>query len=436
MKFRSTSGSGSLVSAKEAIIQGLAPDGGLFMPEHIPQLPKVFLEGLESQSLPEIGVEVAKLFLSEDIEASALRALVEDTLAFPVPMVPLAEQIDILELFHGPTLAFKDFGGRFLGRLVAHFLRGSDREITVLVATSGDTGSAVAHGFYQVPGIEVVLLYPRGKVSPIQEQQLTTLGGNIRALEVDGTFDDCQRMVKQAFLDPIIAKKRTLTSANSINIGRLLPQSFYYFHARAQAAKAGRASLRDAMVFSVPSGNFGNLTAGLLARRMGLPIAKFVAATNANDVVVRYLETGVFSPAPSKQTVSNAMDVGNPSNFARLMDIFSSSRDEMAEELFGVAFTDEETTAKIARQFQASGYILDPHAAVGVLGLERYLATDPGAFGVVLGTAHPAKFMETVSKAIGQPLPLPPSLEATLAKKKQATAVPNDYEVIRELLCS
>ena len=287
-----------MVSGREAILQGLAPDGGLFMPEQIPTLPPKFFKELSERSLPEIGFAVAQPFLSDDIEEPALKSLVEETLSFPVPLVTLSDRQAILELFHGPTLAFKDFGGRFLGRLVAYFLRNSNREVTVLVATSGDTGSAVAHGFYQVPGIQVVLLYPRGKVSRIQEQQLTTLGGNIQALEVDGTFDDCQRMVKQAFVDPAITDKRSLTSANSINIGRLLPQSFYYFHARALASREGRASIDEPMVFSVPSGNFGNLTAGLFARRMGLPIAKFIAATNANDVVVRYLESGVYSPQP------------------------------------------------------------------------------------------------------------------------------------------
>lgn len=436
MKFRSTSGKGPQITGQEAILQGLAPDGGLFMPEQMPKLSPEFIASLPSRSLSEIGFEVARHFLSDDIEAAPLRALVEDTLSFPVPLASLSEHRAILELFHGPTLAFKDFGGRFLGRLVAHFLRNSDREVTVLVATSGDTGSAVAHGFYQVPGIDVVLLYPRGKVSPIQEQQLTTLGGNIRAIEIDGTFDDCQRMVKQAFLDPQIAAKRTLTSANSINIGRLLPQSFYYFHARAEAARMGLAALHDPVVFSVPSGNFGNLTAGLFARRMGLPVERFVAATNANDVVVRYLQTGQFTPGPSKQTLSNAMDVGNPSNFARLMELFDSSREKMAEVVFGAAVSDVETTAQIASTYRDLGYVLDPHAAVGLIGLERALHDDRTSLGIVLGTAHPAKFMETVSAAIGEAIPLPASLEETMRKTKSALAMENSYERLQEYLCS
>lgn len=436
MKYRSTSGKGSVVSGREAILQGLAPDGGLFMPEQIPTLPPKFFKELSERSLPEIGFAVAQPFLSDDIEAPTLRSLVEETLSFPVPLVTLSDRQAILELFHGPTLAFKDFGGRFLGRLVAYFLRNSNREVTVLVATSGDTGSAVAHGFYQVPGIQVVLLYPRGKVSRIQEQQLTTLGGNIQALEVDGTFDDCQRMVKQAFVDPAITDKRSLTSANSINIGRLLPQSFYYFHARALASREGRASIDEPMVFSVPSGNFGNLTAGLFARRMGLPIAKFIAATNANDVVVRYLESGDYSPQPSKHTVSNAMDVGNPSNFARLMDIFNGSNAAMREEIVGAAFNDTETIDQIKTTFEQSGYILDPHAAVGLLGLSNYLEHHPNQFGIVLGTAHPAKFMETVEQAIGQSVPLPAGLSDTMKKQKRATPISNEFSELRALLCS
>lgn len=363
--------------------------------------------------MQEIAFTVSQSFLGDDVSDETLTGIVARAIQFDAPVVALGDMVYALELFHGPTMAFKDFGARFMAGLLGYFAQRQDREITILVATSGDTGSAVANGFLKVPGTRVIVLYPEGKVSDIQEKQFTTLGNNITALEVDGTFDDCQRMVKEAFVDSDLRSKLFLTSANSINIARLIPQSFYYFHAYAQLK-----SLDQPVVFAVPSGNFGNLTGGLLANRMGLPVAQFVACTNVNDIVPEYLTSGSFSPRPSKQTISNAMDVGNPSNFSRLLDMFDQDRDLMAAVVTGKAFTDEQTRAAMWEVFERTGYIMDPHGAVGYLGLKEYLESHGQATGIFLETAHPGKFREVVEDTLNITLPLPPSLESFLVNEK------------------
>lgn len=451
MRFYSTNRNSPEVSLAEAVLRGLAEDGGLFMPQEIPVLPPEFFNALGRMSFPEISFEVGRALAGDEVPPEKLRAIVEEALDFPVPLVRLDERVAVLELFHGPTLAFKDFGARFMARLMSHFVRrgtrgklsGAGGEHIVLVATSGDTGGAVAHGFLGVPGIRVVVLYPSGQVSEVQEKQLTTLDGNVTAVEVAGSFDDCQRMVKQALADTGLRKHRRLTSANSINIARLLPQLFYYFYGLAQVvtgrSQAGRGAAGGArMVFSVPSGNFGNLTAGLLARRMGLPVSKFIAATNVNDVVPRYLESGVFAPLPSRPTISNAMDVGNPSNFVRLLELYGPSlkaREKMRREIWGSRQSDEETERAIARCWREHGYLLDPHTAVGWLGLESYASEQGARFqGIVLATAHPAKFAPVVERAAGTVVPMPSRIREALSKEKKAVPLPNDYEHLRSLL--
>jgi threonine synthase len=433
VEYYSTHGRSRHVSFQEAALSGLADDGGLFMPATIPALPAAFWRDCGALTFAEIAEEMAAPFLDGDIPRPALRATVRDALAFDAPLVELAPGLHILELFHGPTLAFKDFGARFMARIFAHLRAGATQELTVLVATSGDTGSAVAQGFHGVPGTRVVLLYPSGKVSHIQEQQLTTLGGNITALEVRGTFDDCQRMVKAAFRDPELQARLALTSANSINIARLIPQTFYYAYAFAR--------LRDKaapLVFAVPSGNFGNLTAGVLAQRMGMPCAGFVAATNANDVVPHYLASGRFTPRPSQQTRSSAMDVGDPSNFARLLALYDGDRACMAHDLHGDSASDKETLAAMRELYDRYGCVADPHTAVGYRGLTRYLSGvgDIGhqQQGIVLATAHPAKFGDTCREALGIEVELPASLRACLSTPKQAITIPAEDEALREFL--
>lgn len=413
MKFYSTNNKSLVAGLKDAVLQGLAPDNGLYMPEYIPRLPEEFFSSIGQRSLQEIAFTVSQSFLGDDVSDETLTGIVARAIQFDAPVVALGDMVYALELFHGPTMAFKDFGARFMAGLLGYFAQRQDREITILVATSGDTGSAVANGFLKVPGTRVIVLYPEGKVSDIQEKQFTTLGNNITALEVDGTFDDCQRMVKEAFVDSDLRSKLFLTSANSINIARLIPQSFYYFHAYAQLK-----SLDQPVVFAVPSGNFGNLTGGLLANRMGLPVAQFVACTNVNDIVPEYLTSGSFSPRPSKQTISNAMDVGNPSNFSRLLDMFDQDRDLMAAVVTGKAFTDEQTRAAMWEVFERTGYIMDPHGAVGYLGLKEYLESHGQATGIFLETAHPGKFREVVEDTLNITLPLPPSLESFLVNEK------------------
>lgn len=430
MKFYSTQNTSRFTSLKEAVLQGLAPDNGLYMPAQVPQLPPGFFEGIHEKTFTEIAVEVAGKFTGEEIPQPELQRIVQHTLQFDAPLVPIDEQISALELFHGPTMAFKDFGARFMSQLLGFFSAQVKREIVILVATSGDTGSAVANGFLGVKGIRVVVLYPSGKVSDIQEKQFTTLGQNITALEVDGTFDDCQRLVKQAFADQELRDAFFLTSANSINIARLIPQSFYYFYAYARRRRPAKP-----VVFSVPSGNFGNLTGGLLAKRMGLPVRQFIAATNVNDVVPVYLQTGNMHPRPSEQTMSNAMDVGNPSNFARLMDLYGHDRDAILKDITGYAFTDRETTEAMRQVWKQYEYIMDPHGAIGYLGLKKHLAEHKEEVNAIfLETAHPAKFKDVVEKAVHQTIPLPETLERFVAGKKQTIVTSNDYNDFKKTL--
>lgn len=428
MRFYSTNNKHSFVSLSEAVVQGLAPDNGLYMPESIPVLPKEFFDSLSSKSFRDIALAVAKNFVGNDIPDAELLRIVEHTVNFDAPIVEVEKDIYSLELFHGPTLAFKDFGARFMSQLLGYFASKQNREITILVATSGDTGSAVANGFLGVPNTRVVVLYPSGKVSEIQEKQFTTLGQNITAVEVDGTFDDCQRLVKQAFLDDDLKKQFFLTSANSINIARLIPQSFYYFHAYAQLSDKSKG-----VVFAVPSGNFGNLTGGILAKRMGLPISHFIAATNANDVVPEYLQTKIFAPRPSQSTISNAMDVGNPSNFARLMDVFNNDYDAISAEITGYAFSDVETQKAMIDVYKASNYVLDPHGAIGYLGLKEYQKKYQ-VTGVFLETAHPGKFKEVVEGTLKQEIRLPSALQKFLSGKKDTYKTGSGFSEFKKLL--
>lgn len=432
MKLYSTNRQCPAVSLREAVLRGLAGDGGLFMPTEIPRLAPGFFQEMGSLSFPEICLEVAESLLGNDVPRKALREIVEEAVNFEAPLVTLSEGVHVLELFHGPTLAFKDFGARFMARLLSYFVQDSGRELTVVVATSGDTGSAVAHGFLRVQGIRVVILYPRGRVSEVQEKQLATLGENIAALEVEGAFDDCQRLAKQALADPELSTRLFLTSGNSINIARLLPQTFYYFHACAQLSDRNTP-----LVISVPSGNFGNLTAGLMAKRMGLPVSRFIAATNVNDVVPEYLESGAFRPRASRQTLSNAMDVGNPSNFPRVLELCEHDLAEMRKDIWGRGYGDAETEHAIRSVFQSYGYFLDPHSAVGYLGLETYRqARDHTCTGVVLATAHPAKFSEVVERAAGRPVVMPERLAQCLGKQKCSVLLPNRFSELKNYLLS
>ena len=432
MKYRSTLHRSPEVSLRDAVLHGSAPDGGLYMPVEIPHLKEDFLERLSSLTLPEIALEVGALFAGDEIPTQVLRKIVSEAFDFPLPLVTLGERLHILELFHGPTLAFKDFGARFMARLMAYFVQESGKALTVIVATSGDTGSAVAQAFLSVPGIHVVILYPAGRVSTAQEKQLTTLGQNITALEVSGSFDDCQRLAKQALVDPVVTEKITLTSANSINIARLIPQSFYYFAAVAQLGRP-----ESLPVFSVPSGNFGNLTGGLLAKRMGLGVAQFIAPTNANDVVPEFLRSGKLIPRASRHTISNAMDVGNPSNFARIVDLYENDLQAIRHDILGCSFSDEQTLRVMHDVEQRHGYVLDPHTAVGVLGWQTFAKQNQNAAeGIVLATAHPAKFAETVARATGVRPEMPERLAAFLDRPKKSIPFPNRFSELQEFLLS
>jgi len=422
MKYYSTNKSVPEVSFEDAIVKGLPEDNGLFMPERIVPLPQSFIDGLKGSSLQEIGYEVASRFIEDEIPEADLRTIINDTLAFDIPAVPVEDDVYSLELFHGPTLAFKDVGARFLARCLSYFSSKKARKATILVATSGDTGSAVAHGFLGLENINVVILYPKGKVSDIQEKQLTTLGQNITAFEVDGTFDDCQALVKKSFLDKPVKDKFHLTSANSINMARLIPQSFYYFWAYAQVKDGNRP-----VYISVPSGNYGNLTAGLLAQKMGLPIDRFVASANANDIVPAFLTSGIFDPKASVQTISNAMDVGNPSNFARMMDLFGGDVNAFRDHISGYSYTDEETRACMQAVYAKQGYMLDPHGAVGYLGLKEYMKGKDGV-GVFFETAHPAKFGDVVEETIHTKIDIPARLQEYVDKTKVSIEINNSYE--------
>jgi threonine synthase len=430
MNYYSTNNVNTKVSLREAVVQGLAPDNGLYMPEQIPQLPKSFFESLPEKSFKDIAFEVAQNIIGNDLPEAELRRITEHTIQFDAPIIEIEENVFALELFHGPTLAFKDFGARFMSQLLGYFAGQQKKEITILVATSGDTGSAVANGFLGVPGTKVIVLYPSGKVSDIQEKQFTTLGQNITAIEIDGTFDDCQTLVKQAFLDKDLKQKFFLTSANSINISRLIPQSFYYFYAYAQLKDKSKP-----VVFSVPSGNFGNLTGGLLAKKMGLPVDRFIAATNANDIVPEYLQTKLFNPRSSKQTISNAMDVGNPSNFARLLDLFQQDHASISKSITGYAFTDSETQQVMVDVYKRKNYVMDPHGAVGYLGLKKYAADSKATVnGIFLETAHPGKFKDVVEKALGEQIKLPQPLEKFLSGKKQSHNLAKSFDGFKSFL--
>ena len=434
MQYYSTNKQTPPASLEEAVVKGLAPDKGLYMPEKIKRLPPAFFHNMGEMSLREISFIVAEAFFGEDVEADVLKNIVYDTLCFDIPLVRVHDSIYSLELFHGPTLAFKDVGARFMARLLGYFIeRKGNKEVNVLVATSGDTGSAVANGFLGVPGIHVYVLYPKGKVSEIQEKQFTTLGRNITALEIDGTFDDCQALVKSAFMDKDLNKMMNLTSANSINVARFLPQSFYYFNAYAQLDKIGKA---DQLVVSVPSGNFGNITAGLFAHRMGLPIKRFVAANNRNDVFQEYLHTGVYTPRPSVPTIANAMDVGDPSNFARILDLYGKNGNphaEISQLISGYRFTDEEIGATMKQVYNETGYVLDPHGACGYQALiDNKLA--PNETGLFLETAHPAKFKGTVDKILDADIEIPAKLKAFMQGEKQSVGMEKDFETFKSYL--
>jgi threonine synthase len=432
MKYYSTNKNTPPVTLKEAVVKGLAADNGLFMPERIEKFEPSFFENIQNLSFQEIAFEVAKKFFGEDVDEVSLKEIVYDTLAFDCPVVKVTENIYSLELFHGPTLAFKDVGARFMARLLSYFLGDNKKQVHVLVATSGDTGSAVANGFLGVEGIHVHVLYPKGKVSKIQESQFTTLGQNITALEVDGTFDDCQRLVKTAFLDEELNKKLMLTSANSINVARFLPQAFYYFNAYARLKKKGALQNKD-FVISVPSGNFGNLTAGLFAREMGLPVAQFLAANNQNDVVYEYLKTGEYNPRPSVETIANAMDVGAPSNFARILDLFEHSHEKISSVMKGFRYSDEQIRETIKNVFSQTGYLCDPHGACGYQALADFLK--PNQTGVFLETAHPAKFTETVAQVVGASnVEIPQRLAAFLKEDKQVKKLGNDFQNLKKYL--
>jgi threonine synthase len=419
MMYYSTKNKKHLVNGRQAVLSGLAPDGGLYMPEAIPQLPQRFFDQLRGKSLQEIAYIIASVFLGEDVPSEKLHEITSGALNFEIPLMQVGDA-HVLELFHGPTLAFKDVGARFMARLMSHFVQGESRELTILVATSGDTGSAVANGFHNVPGIRVIVLYPSGKVSELQERQMTTLGGNITALEVDGVFDDCQALVKQAFVDSELSQALWLSSANSINIARLIPQTFYYFWALAQLPEG------EPRVVTVPSGNFGNLTAGLMAKRMGLPVDRFIAATNVNDVVPEYLTSGDYRPRPSVPTISNAMDVGAPSNFDRMLDLYGGDVQAMREDVVGIMVSEQQTRETIARVHRDHGYILDPHGAVAYNACERSVKR-----GVVIETAHPAKFGDTVESQIGKPVEIPKRLAACMDRPKQASPMANDFQTFK-----
>ena len=431
MKYYSTNRKAPLATLEEAVKRGLAPDRGLYMPERIVRLPEEFFRDMGEMDFHEIAFAAASAFFGEDIPSGDLKDIVCDTLNFDTPVVNIHDNIWALELYHGPTLAFKDVGGRFMARMLSYFVRQekTDRKTTVIVATSGDTGSAVANGFLGVEGIDVIVLYPSGKVSEIQEKQFTTLGQNITALEVDGNFDDCQRLVKSAFMDEDLGRTMTLTSANSINVARFLPQAFYYFNAYAQLKRAVHDSN---IVFCVPSGNFGNITAGLFAWRMGLPVRRFIAANNRNDVFLEYLKTGEYTPRASVRTIANAMDVGDPSNFARILDLYGNSATLIRQDIAGCRYTDEEIGRTISSLHDKYGYLADPHGACGYQGLTDLLSD--GETGIFLETAHPAKFKDTVEKIIGKPVEIPERLKDFMKKEKKSIKMTNRFEDFKEYL--
>lgn len=432
MNFYSTNGSAPIADLKKAVVKGLAEDKGLYMPEVIKTLPKAFFDNIQNMSFVDIAYNVASAFFGEDVDGDALYDIVCDTLKFDCPAVKVTDNIYSLELFHGPTLAFKDVGARFMARLLQYFLRMENKkkgEVNVLVATSGDTGSAVANGFLGVEGIHVYVLYPKGKVSAIQECQFTTLGKNITAIEVDGVFDDCQALVKSAFMDEVLNKHMKLTSANSINVARFLPQAFYYFYAYAQMKKLG---LADNLVVCVPSGNFGNICAGLFGKKMGLPVKRFIAANNANSVFYEYLQTGEYTPRPSVQTIANAMDVGDPSNFARIYDLYGKDHKAICDDISGCTYSDKQISETILSTFKETKYLCDPHGACSFRALSEELK--PGETGIFLETAHPAKFKDTVEKIIGEEVEIPEKLAAFMKGKKQSVPMSKSFDDFKAYL--
>jgi len=429
MKYYSLNNNSPKVSFEEAVVLGLAPDRGLYFPESITPLPDSFFQNIENISHEEIAFEAIKQFIGDEIPEVELKRIIAETLCFDFPCIAVEENIYSLELFHGPTMAFKDVGARFMSRCLAYFNRNDDKKITVLVATSGDTGGAVASGFLSVKGVEVIILYPSGKVSEIQERQLTTLGQNIKALQVDGFFDDCQDMVKKAFLDDTL-KHKNLTSANSINIARWLPQMFYIFFAYQQSKKHNKP-----IILSCPSGNFGNICAGIMAKRLGLPIAHFVASTNANDTVPRFLEKGNYDPKPSVATIANAMDVGNPSNFIRIQELYHNDLNEFEKDFSSYSYTDDETEAAMKDIYSRTQYIAEPHGAIGYLGLKKEMEKQPNSIGVFLETAHPIKFLDTVEPLLDLKLPIPTQIESVLGKDKISIKI-KTYEDFKTFLKS
>ena len=451
MKYYSTNGKAPLATLEKAVVKGLAEDRGLYMPERIKPLPQEFFDHMGEMTFQEIAYRVADCFFGEDVPAEDLRRIVYDTLSFDCPLVKVEDNIYSLELFHGPTLAFKDVGARFMARLLGHFIKDfkdpkdlkDSKDLNVLVATSGDTGSAVANGFLDVEGIHVYVLYPKGKVSPIQECQFTTLGRNITAVEVDGVFDDCQALVKSAFMDSDLNRHMRLTSANSINVARFLPQSFYYFWAVAQTLHSSPFTLHptlhpspftlhSSLVCCVPSGNFGNICSALFGKRMGLPISRFIAANNRNDVFYEYLQTGQYRPRPSVQTLANAMDVGDPSNFARILDLYGHSHEAITKDISGATYTDEQIADTIRQCLKETGYQLDPHGACGYRALKENLR--PGEVGFFLETAHPAKFKDTVERITGQPIGIPPRLAAFMQGQKVSVPMSRDFADFKDYL--
>lgn len=421
MRLYSTKNPNQFTDLKTAVFKGLPDDNGLYMPEKIPQLSSSFIHNLKNYSLQDIAFEVTKNLFQGSIPDTDIHTIVNNAINFPAPLVKLDDETFILELTHGPSLAFKDFGARFMAQLMSYFNKGSEKELVILVATSGDTGGAVAFGFHNTPGIKVVILYPSGKVSPLQEKQLTTLGGNVTALEVDGTFDDCQALVKQAFLDKDLTDNIRLSSANSINIARLIPQTFYYFEAYKQIENP------EKVVFCVPSGNFGNLTAGLFAQKMGLPIHHFIAATNANDIVPKYLDSGNYIPRSSTRTLSNAMDVGSPSNFARMLDLYSSTWNIMKDAISGYSFNDEDTKRAMIEVKDKYNYIIEPHGAIGYLALKEWQKSNKNTQGIILETAHPSKFLEDVETILNQKIEIPERLAILSERKKESILTSIDF---------
>ena len=436
MQYYSTKHQSPKVSFKEATIQGQAPDKGLYFPERIPVFPKEIIENITQYSNEEIAYRVIAPYVGDTIPEAELRRIVNETVNFDIPLVKVTNDIFSLELYHGPTLAFKDIGARFMSRCLGCFVKDLKQKVTVLVATSGDTGGAVANGFYDVDGVEVVILYPSGKVSSVQEKQLTTLGKNIHALEVAGTFDDCQQMVKHAFTDAELGEKLFLTSANSINVARWLPQQFYYFFAYKQWLSSSLGNGGNPPVVAVPSGNFGNICAGILAHVSGLPVQHFIAACNANDVVPAFMQTEKYEPKKAVATISNAMDVGNPSNFVRILEIFDNQFVNLKKVLSSCSITDDETKVTLKSVYQNNGYLLDPHGAVGYLALQRYLQQHPSQKGIVLETAHPVKFYDVVEPVIGEAVPIPATIQQQLSLEKKSTKINAEADLLKAFLYS